>query len=139
MEAPGAKVVCGGTTGEIVGRVLGRKVFVDLSSVADGVPPVGMLPGIDLVTEGAVTLVQTLEHIKNNTEFRLLRPARDGASRLSIMLRNADSVTIMAGTANNEALQCDDMPAIYAYKHHVIRDLINNLKKMGKEITVEYY
>lgn len=78
MDAPGAKVVCGGTTGEIVGRILGRKVFIDLSSVAEGVPPVGMLPRVDLVTEGAVTLVQTLEHLKSNTSLKELKTARDG-------------------------------------------------------------
>lgn len=141
MDSPGAKVVCGGTTGEIVGRILGRKVFIDLSSVAEGVPPVGMLPGIDLVTEGAVTLVQTLEHLKTNTRLKDLAQNRDGASRLTTLLMNANSIHIMVGTAKNDALavDCTDVPAIYAYKHHVIRDLINTLREMGKEVKEEYF
>ncbi|ABO50112.1 Stage II sporulation E family protein [Desulforamulus reducens MI-1] len=139
MESPGAKVICGGTTGEIVGRVLGRKVFVDISSVVEGIPPVGMLPGIDLITEGAVTLVQTLEHIKGNTKLKDLKDGKDGASRLATLLRSADSIHIMVGRAQNDALDCNDVPAIYAYKHHVIRDLINSLREIGKEITEEYF
>lgn len=139
MESSGRKVVCGGTSGEIVARVLGRKVFVDLTSVSDGVPPVGMLPGIDLVTEGAVTLVQTLEHLKGNTKLSDLQSRKDGASRLASLLKRADSVHIMVGTANNNALDCEDVPAIYAYKHHVIRDMINTLRDMGKNLVEEYY
>lgn len=139
MEAPGAKVVCGGTTGEIVGRVLGRKVFIDLTSVAEGVPPVGMLPGVDLITEGAVTLVQTLEHIKGNTHLKELKTRKDGASRLAALLKRADSIHMMVGMAKNEALDCNDVPAIYAYKHHVIRDLMNTLRSQGKDITEEYF
>lgn len=139
MEAPGAKVICGGTTSEIVGRVLGRKVFVDVSSVVEGIPPVGMLPGIDLITEGAVTLVQTLEHIKANTSLNDLKAGKDGASRLTTLLRKADIIHIMVGRAQNEALYCSDVPAIYAYKHHVIRDLINSLREMGKDIKEDYF
>ncbi len=141
MESPGAKVVCGGTTGEIVGRILGRKVFIDLSSVAEGVPPVGMLPGIDLVTEGAVTLVQTLEHLKTNNRSKELKQARDGASRLTTLLRNANSIHIMVGTAKNDALTPihSDAPVIYSYKQHIIRDLINTLREMGKDIKEEYF
>ena len=137
MDSPGLKVVCGGTTGEIVGRVLGRKVFIDLSSISDEVPPVGMLPGIDLVTEGAVTLVQTLEHLKSNTPLKNLRTQKDGASRLAFLLKKADTFHIMIGTASNAAMDCDEVPAIYAYKHHIIRDLINLLRTMGKEVTEE--
>ncbi|GAB6157275.1 SpoIIE family protein phosphatase [Desulfotomaculum varum] len=139
MEAPGAKVVCGGTTGEIVSRILGRKVFIDLTSVVEGVPPVGMLPGIDLVTEGAVTLVQTLEHLKLNTDLKQLKDAPDGASRLAALLKRADNIHFMVGQAKNEALDCHDVPAIYAYKHHVIKDMIKTLREQGKNITEEYF
>lgn len=139
MDAPGAKVVCGGTTGEIVGRILGRKVFIDLSSVVEDIPPAGTLPGIDLVTEGAVTLVQALEHLKGNTKFKELRKAKDGASRLATLLKNADSIHVMIGLAKNDALHCDDVPAIYAYKHHIIRDLLITLQDLGKAVKGEYY
>ena len=139
MNGPGAKVVCGGTTGNIVGRILGREVAVDLSSNSKKIPPTGMLPGIDLVTEGAVTLVYTVEHLKYGTKLKDLKANRDGASRLAAMLLEADDIHFIIGTAENPALQGVGVPAIYTYKQHVIRDLISVLKEQGKTVTETYY
>lgn len=139
MSGFGAKVVCGGTTGNIVGRVLGRQVAVDLTTNTKKIPPIGILPGIDLVTEGAVTLVYALEHLKYGTKLKELKPCNDGASRLATLLLEADDINFIIGTAANPALQGVGVPAIYAYKQHVIRDLITVLKTKGKRVTEEYY
>lgn len=139
MNGFGAKVVCGGTTGNIVGRILGRPVSVDLSTNTKKVPPIGILPGIDLVTEGAVTLVYALEHLRYGTKLKELKSAQDGASRLAALLQEADDIDFIIGTAANPALQGVGVPAIYTYKQHVIRDLINVLKAKGKHVTEEYY
>ncbi|MBM7855580.1 hypothetical protein JOC37_001977 [Desulfohalotomaculum tongense] len=139
MNGPGIKIVCGGTTGNIVGRVLGREVAVDLSSNCKNIPPIGILPGINLVTEGAVTLVYALEHIKYGTSLTELKSQKDGASRLAAALLEADDIHIIVGTATNPALQEVKAPAIYTYKQHVIRDLIATLKDKGKKVTEEYY
>lgn len=139
MNGPGAKVVCGGTTSNIVGRVLGRKVAIDLSSNDKNIPPCGMLPGIDLVTEGAVTLVYAVEHLKYGTKISELKSKRDGASRLAVLLKEADSIHFIIGTAENPALQGIGVPAIYTYKQHVIRDLISVLKAQGKTVKETYY
>lgn len=139
MSAPGAKVVCGGTTGNIVGRVLGRDVAVDLSTNTKKVPPIGILPGIDLVTEGAVTLVYALEYLKYGTKLKELKANKDGASRLAVLLKEADDINFIIGTAANPALQGVGVPAIYTYKQHVIRDLISVLKDKGKNVTEEYF
>lgn len=139
MSGFGTKVVCGGTTGNIVGRILGRQVAVDLSTNTKKIPPIGILPGIDLVTEGAVTLVYALEHLKYGTKLKELKAGRDGASRLAALLLEADDIDFIIGTAANPALQGVGVPAIYTYKQHVIHDLINVLKNMGKNVTEEYY
>ncbi|MBO8136834.1 MAG: SpoIIE family protein phosphatase [Desulfotomaculum sp.] len=139
MNGRGMKIVCGGTTGNIVGRILGREVAVDLSSNFGKIPPIGILPGIDLVTEGAVTLVYALEHLKYGAKLDDLKTRKDGASRLAAALLEADDIHIVVGTAANPALQDVKVPAIYTYKHHVIRDLIATLKEKGKKVTEEYY
>lgn len=136
MRSGGIKVVCGGTTGNIVGRVLGREVRVDLSSRNERVPPVGIIPGIDLVTEGAITLVDALDKIRTNTEKIA---GRDGASRLASTLINADSVHFIVGTAANPAQQGRDLPGIYVYKQYIVRDLIRVLQESGKTVTEEYF
>ncbi|WP_031513647.1 SpoIIE family protein phosphatase [Desulfofalx alkaliphila] len=139
MANPGAKIVCGGTTGNIVGRILGREVAVDLSSNCNKIPPMGILPGIDLVTEGAVTLVYALEHLKYGTKLKDLKNKKDGASRLAALLLQADDIHFIVGTAENPALLGSGVPSIYTYKQHVIRDLIYVIKEKGKRVTEEYY
>ncbi|MEG6615459.1 SpoIIE family protein phosphatase [Peptococcaceae bacterium 1198_IL3148] len=139
MSESGAKVVCGGTTGNIVGRILGREVAVDLTTNTKKVPPIGILPGIDLVTEGAVTLVYALEYLKYGIKLKDLKGNKDGASRLAVLLSEADDISFIIGTAANPALQGVGVPAIYTYKQHVIRDLITVLKDKGKNVTEEYY
>ncbi|MFZ5633078.1 MAG: SpoIIE family protein phosphatase [Bacillota bacterium] len=138
MRSEGIKVVCGGTTAAIVARVLGRELNVDPSSRHERIPPAGSIAGIDLVTEGAVTLVDAMEHLKKGSGPRDLR-GRDGASRLAAILLVADSVHFIVGTAANPAQQGPEMPAIYIYKQYIIRDLIRILQDMGKNVSEEYY
>lgn len=138
MRAGGIKVVCGGTTGNIVGRVLGREVRVDLSSRSQRVPPIGIIPGIDLVTEGAVTLVDALDKLKGSPGPDSFN-GKDGASRLASVLYNADSVHFMVGTAANPGLYGEGVPSIYIYKEYIIRDLIRLLRDTGKNVTEEYF
>lgn len=138
MRAGGIKVVCGGTTGNIVGRVLGREVRVDLSSRSQRVPPIGIIPGIDLVTEGAVTLVDALDKLKGSPGPESFKD-KDGASRLASLLHNADRVHFMVGTAANQGLYGEGVPNIYIYKEYIIRDLIRLLRDVGKNVTVEYF
>ncbi len=138
MRSGGIKVVCGGTTGNIVARVLGRDLSIDPSSRSDRVPPVGTIAGIDLVTEGAVTLVDALDHLKKKPDLKDVR-GRDGASRLASILLSADSVHFIVGTAANPVRQGPEVPAIYIYKQYIIRDLIRILQDMGKDVTEEFY
>ncbi|NHM28461.1 SpoIIE family protein phosphatase [Desulfofundulus sp. TPOSR] len=138
IRSNGMKVVCGGTTGNIVARILGRELKIDYSSGNGGVPPAGTIGGIDLVTEGAVTLVNAMEHLRKKTSLKELR-GRDGASRLASILLAADSVHFIVGTAANPVLPETEIPAIFVYKQYIIRDLIRILQEMGKNVTVEFY
>ncbi|MBE3587429.1 MAG: SpoIIE family protein phosphatase [Thermoanaerobacteraceae bacterium] len=137
MRSAGVKVVCGGTTGNMVARVLGRELSVDLTTGNDRVPPTGTIAGIDLVTEGAVTLVDALEHLKKGKTADLR--SRDGASRLAFILLSADSVHFIVGTAVSKARPEPGVPAIFIYKQYIINDLIRVLQGMGKNVTVEYH
>ncbi len=132
VRSPGVKVVCGGTTANIVARVLGRKIEVDLSTRSDRVPPVGFISGIDLVTEGTLTVLYALEHLRQDVPLETLQKARDGASRLAATLLRADWVHFIVGLAVNPA-------AAGGYKRQTIERLIDLLRHMGKEVTAEYH
>ena len=72
MSDPSAKtIVCGGTSATIVSRVLGKRLDVSLDYVDPEIPPIAYMEGVDLVTEGVLTLnrvVQLLRrYAKNET------------------------------------------------------------------------
>lgn len=139
VEAPGKKVVCGGTTGNMVARILGTPITVDLKSQDRRVPPTAEIEGIDLVTEGMLTLSYTLEKLKAGAKLRDVAWKRDGASRLASVLLEADSVRIIVGRAINPAHQSPDVPVTLALKHKIVDELAQVLRGMGKTVRVEYY
>ncbi|MGE5586642.1 MAG: SpoIIE family protein phosphatase [Clostridia bacterium] len=139
MEEPGKKVVCGGTTGNMVARVLGKPIAVDLRSQDRRVPPTAEIEGVDLVTEGMLTLSYTLEKLKAGARLRDVAWKRDGASRLAAALLEADSVRVIVGRAINPAHQSPDVPVTLALKQKIVDELAQVLKGMGKKVLVEYY
>jgi hypothetical protein len=139
MESPGEKIVCGGTTGNIVGRCLGTEVVVDLQSNDERIPPTGIIPGVDLVTEGTLTLIHAVELLRREPDPLLLSYKKDGAGKLVSKLIKADSIDFIIGTATNPAQKSPDYPSVFIYKQQIIRDLIQILKDKNKKITVEYH
>jgi len=134
----GLRVVCGGSTANIVARMLKKEIRVDLSSMDNGIPPIANLEGIDLVTEGILTLSATLEQIKKRVAIDELKSKRDGASRLAKMLLSADSIKFVVGQAINPAHQNPKMPAALAMKRKVVESIASLLKELGKEVSTEY-
>jgi hypothetical protein len=139
LKSRGKKIVCGGSTGNMVGRLTGKGVQVDLGSNDVKVPPMGIIKGIDLVTEGILTMVYTLENLRGSTKARELAARKDGASKLAALFLEADSIHFIVGTTVNPAQQGPDIPTIFAYKQQIISDVIKNLREKGKTITEEYY
>ncbi|MBX7257253.1 MAG: SpoIIE family protein phosphatase [Candidatus Hydrogenedentes bacterium] len=100
LSMDGAKVVCGATTAQIVARFLGAKLQVAQDATSLIAPPHYYLPGIDLVTEGAVTLNQVF----NVFDEDLGQSDEDsGVTRLCALLREADRINIIMGNAPNVA------------------------------------
>jgi hypothetical protein len=136
--AEGVKVVCGGTTSLMVSRILNRAVEVDLDSDCDTVPPSGIIEGIDLVTEGAISIYYALQHLRNGCRLRDLDGASDGASRLAAELLRADEAHFMVGLAINQADHYPGFPVSCLMKNQTVRDIAEILSELGKKVTVEY-
>ncbi len=118
MSAPGKKIVCGGTTGNIVARQLGAEPRVELETMREDVPPIAALPGLDLVSEGVLTLTKVLRNLEQGVTAAELRWRGDGASALTRLLLEADEVVFLVGQAINPAHQNPEMPADLGFKHH---------------------
>lgn len=145
LSVDGFKVVCGGTTSQIVSRVSGRELRVKLDYKAADVPPTGTIEGIDLVTEGVVTLARTREIMERYMSeesdmeelFDLFKD--DGASRLAkLLLEDCTSVHFIVGRAANPAHQNPDLPIDLSLKLRMVKDIAKVLRQMGKDVELEY-
>jgi hypothetical protein len=139
MSLPGKRVVCGGTTANIVARQLGRPIDVDLETGTDAVPATGRIEGIDLVTEGTLTVTRALEIIRSDVPDEELKLKVDGASRLVRNLREADEVQMLVGRAMNPAHQNPNLPIDLGIKAQVVAALAEALRHRGKEVRIKYF
>ena len=132
----GKKIIAGGSTANMVGRYLDEKVGVSLTSDDPNVPPIGYLEGIDLVTEGILTLNVVIERLldKNLNESTL----EDGATLMAKLLNEADSIEILAGTAINPAHQNPNFPFKINFRSQVLGELQKILQDKGKQVHIEW-
>lgn len=139
MAVPGMRVICGDTTAQIAARLLGADLELE-PRPEDGwaeVPPVSRLEGIDLVTEGLVTLSKARERMAGAERVRDLPRAGDGATRLARVLLAADRIHFIIGLAINPAQAADAVGAV-PRRQVVVEELMRELKARGKLVSVEY-
>lgn len=146
IDGDGIKIICGGTTSQIVSRVTGRPLQVDLKYFSKDVPPMATIPGIDLVCEGVLTFGNALEHIKAYLEKDGGRnlpcelEGEDGGSRIAkVLLEQATSVRMIVGRAMNPAHQNPNLPLNFGIKLRLVEEMQTALLKLGKKVTVEQY
>lgn len=137
MSSPGTKLICGGSTANIVARVLGKKVEPRLDSGKGG-PPTAWMPGVGLVTEGIVTMHRALQLIRGVEFARELPPTNDGPTEVARALLNADSVKLMVGDAVNP-MQVADVIQGQAFRQVLVEELTAELRRRGKVVEVEHY
>lgn len=139
LEFQGRKVVCGGTTANIVGEHLGEVVDTDLSTVREDVPPIGYLSEADLVTEGILTLAGTLKLLREcGGQARNLPRDRNGAVLLARELLQADSIFFLAGEQVNPYYQNPLLPRSVSIRRSVVDQIVEALRACHKEVTVEW-
>lgn len=142
MSSSGKKIVCGGTTANIVSRELKVEYRSSNKIIDDDVPPIGYIEGIDLVTEGVVTLKKSIEILKRlleSTEHDFLYK-EDAASKVSRMLyEDCIHIKMMIGRSINPVHQIADIPYDLSIKLYVLNEMKNILIKLGKIVEVEYY
>ncbi len=139
MAPPGRKIVCGGTTSNIVSRELGCEVTVDFSSIRDDIPPVGTMPGIHLCTEGIITISNALKLLKEHPSYKRLEIFNDGVSRLVHELMQADDITILIGQAMNQAHKSTNLPTEFGLKTQIMEKIAGMLTAEGKHVRINYF
>ena len=144
FAAEGMHIVCGGSTNRIAARYLGKEVYASLDYGDSDLPPVYSLEGVDLATEGVVTISKVLEYAQEYLEGIQLDPewknANDGASRIArLLFEYASDVHFYVGCAINPAHQNPNLPIAFGAKFQLIDQLSRCLEKMGKKVKTNFY
>ena len=140
----GKHIICGGTTSSIAAKYLGKELKATLNFEKSDVPPIAEIEGVDLVTEGVITVNRVLEYAKDylgeNKYYEHWSFKRDGASLISrLLFEEATDINFYVGRAINPAHQNPDLPINFSIKMNLVTELSACLKKMGKRIKVSYF
>ena len=140
----GKHIVCGGTTSSIAAKYLGKTVKASLKYMGGDVPPIAEIEGVDLVTEGVITINKVLEYAKDaigdNKLYEKWSYGRDGACLICRMLfEEATDINFYVGRAVNPAHQNPELPINFNIKMNLVEELSKCLKIMGKRIKVSYF
>lgn len=145
---PAAKtIVCGGTSATIVSRVLKKRMDVSLDYVDPEIPPIAYMDGIDLVTEGVLTLNRVVQLLRRYNkkeavaeDFFLELDKPNGASMVAKMIiEDCTEIHLFVGKAINSAYQNPSLPFDLGIRQNLVEQLKSALEEMGKPVTVTYY
>lgn len=140
----GKHIICGGTTSSIAAKYLGKTVKTSLQFVRSDIPPIAEIEGVDLVTEGVITVNRVVEYAKDavgeNKLYEKWSFGHDGASLICrLLFEEATDINFYVGRAVNPAHQNPDLPINFNIKMNLVEELSACLVKMGKRIKVSYF
>lgn len=140
----GKHIVCGGTTASLVAQYLNKPLCPTLAFESPDVPPIAKIEGVDLVTEGVITVNKVVSYAKNylegNEEYETWSMKRDGASLICrLLFEEATDINFFVGRAVNPAHQNPDLPINFNIKMNLVNTLSASLEQMGKRVKISYF
>ena len=140
----GKHIICGGTTSSIAAGYLNKPLKPSLEFEQADIPPIAHLEGVDLVTEGVITMNRVIEYAKDylneNEMYEHWNFKRDGASLIcQLLFEEATDINFYVGRAVNPAHQNPDLPINFNIKMNLVEELSKSLRQMGKRIKVSYF
>ena len=131
----GKTVICGGTTANIVERELCLKCEIDKTSFDDKIPMASIMDGVDLVTEGILTLTEVYRMLKEGID----KNKNNAAVRLAKLLLDSDRIDFVVGTKINIAHQDPSLPMELEIRRNIVKKIFRLLQSQYlKEISVRY-
>ena len=146
MKQEGKKVICGGTSANVASRVLKREIVTLVKHADPKIPPMATMEGLDLVTEGVLTIGSALDllHRYENDEFDEAffdaLDAENGAAKLArLLIEECTDLNLFVGRALNPAHQNSNLPVDLSVRMNLVEQLKDCAERMGKHVTVKYY
>lgn len=146
MKQEGKKVICGGTSANVASRVLKREIVTLVKHADPKIPPMATMEGLDLVTEGVLTIGSALNllHRYENDDFDEAffdaLDAENGAAKLArLLIEECTDLNLFVGKALNPAHQNSNLPFDLSVRMNLVEQLKDCAERMGKHVTVKYY
>lgn len=146
MRGQAKKIVCGGTSANILSRILHKQIKTSLKYTDPTLPPTAHIDGIDLVTEGVLTLTRALTLIKTymdedvDESFFLELDKDNGGSQIAkLLIEECTQINLFVGKAINEAHQNPGLPFDLSIRMNLVEQIRDSMIKMGKDVTVKYF
>ena len=142
FQKEGMRVVCGGTTAKLVADYLQTEVTGLPDSGTEEVPAMSEIKGIDLVTEGLLTLEKLMDYYEDfqedRTYFNQIIKKKAGAAELfQVLFAEATEINFFFGNALNDnytSLHIDREK-----KKKMALELIDHLKAEGKKVKICFW
>ena len=137
----GKKIICGGTTANIISRQLNREIKMDLKDFTPNIPPSAKMEGCELVTEGIITLGKVAELLENDAgmEKFSFQANLNAATKILNLILDSDRIKFMVGTKINEVHQDPNMPVELEIRRNVVKRIAEILQeKYLKEVSIKY-
>ncbi|MDX9694908.1 MAG: SpoIIE family protein phosphatase [Bacteroidales bacterium] len=133
----GRKILCGATTGDIIARELNLKITDSFEFDDPDLPPISYMPGIDLVTEGILTLSKVSEILKvYNNNYQL---GKGPADQIVKLIKDSDEIQFIIGTRINIAHQDPNLPVELEIRRTVVKRIAKTLEqKFLKEVSLKF-
>lgn len=146
LSGSAKRIVSGGTSANIVSRILNRPINASLNYTDINLPPVATIEGIDLVTEGVLTLTRTLHLLKSyideeiNEQFFLELDKDNGGSQIAKMIiEDCTELHMFVGRTINAAHQNPNLPFDLSIRMNLVAQISETVKRMGKQVHITYY
>jgi hypothetical protein len=146
MNGDSKKIICGGTSANIASRILDKPIITSLEYTDPSLPPIAKIEGIDLVTEGVLTLSRTLtllkKYLNGNIDFNFfteLDKENGGSKVAKIIIEECTILNLFVGKAINEAHQNTELPFDLSIRMNLVEQIKETACSMGKEVYIRYY
>ena len=130
----GKKAICGGTTANLVSRELNRPIETETKISIGNLPSCSHMPGVDLVTEGILTLTKSLEYLESG-----IGSNENAGVKLVKFLLDSDCINFMVGAKLNQAHYDPNLPIEIEIRKNIIKKMAKVLEdKYFKKVSIQY-
>lgn len=146
IRQEGIKIVSGGITSQIVARELREDLVMSVDNLDPVIPPTSKIRGIDLVTEGVITLNHVIELLQQYTQDDVSLDLFDelakenGASKIAnYLIDECTTVNLFVGKAVNANYSQKNLPFEITARKNIIHALEDVLRAMHKNVNLYFY